>query len=55
MLARKLEQVEPLIDVGREDRIARHPVGKFRVVEWRGTSSCARRDGVRALVARHIP
>ena len=35
MLARKLEQVEPLIDVGSEDRIARHPVGKFRVVEWR--------------------
>jgi hypothetical protein len=40
MLARKLEQVEPLVDVGREDRIARHPVGKFRVVEW-----CVRVDG----------
>ena len=35
MLAREVEQVQPLIDVGREDRIARHPVGKFRMVEWR--------------------
>jgi hypothetical protein len=42
MLARKLEQGEPLIYVGREDRIARHPVGKFRVVEW-----CVRVDGRR--------
>ena len=35
MLARKIEQVEPLIDVSREDRIARHPVGEFRMVERR--------------------
>jgi hypothetical protein len=35
MLARKVEQVEPLIDVGREDRIAWHPVGEFRMVERR--------------------
>ena len=35
MLARKIEQVEPLIDVGSEDRIARHPVGEVRTVERR--------------------
>jgi hypothetical protein len=35
MLARKVEQAEPLIDVGREDRIAWHPVGQFRMVERR--------------------
>ena len=35
MLARKVEHVEPLIDVGREDRIPRHPVGEFRMIERR--------------------
>ena len=35
MLARKIEQVQPLIDVSREDWIARHPVGEFRMVERR--------------------
>jgi hypothetical protein len=35
MLVRKIEPVEPLIDVSREDRIARHPVGEFRMVERR--------------------
>jgi hypothetical protein len=34
-LAREIEQVPPLIDVSREDRIARHPVGEFRMVERR--------------------
>jgi hypothetical protein len=33
MDARKVEQVEPLIDVGDEDRIAWHPVGEFGMVE----------------------
>ena len=35
MLAREIEQVEPLIDIRREDRIARHPVGELRVIERR--------------------
>ena len=35
MLAREVEQVEPLVDVRREDWIAWHPVGKFRMVERR--------------------
>ncbi len=35
MLARKIEQVQPLVDVGREDRITRHPIGEFRMVERR--------------------
>jgi hypothetical protein len=43
MLARKVEQVEPLIDVRREDWIAWHPVGEFRMVERR-----VRMDGAQA-------
>ena len=35
MFARKVEKVQPLIDVGREDRIARYPIGEFRMVERR--------------------
>ena len=35
MLARKIEQVEPLIDVGREERVAWHPVGELRMIERR--------------------
>src|SRR5580693_7956075 len=42
MLAREIEQVQPLIDISREDRIARHPVGEFRMVERR-----VRMDGQR--------
>src|SRR5271170_3305684 len=34
-LAREIEQVQPLVDVSHEDRIARHPVGEFRTVEGR--------------------
>ena len=35
MLARKVAQVEPLVDVSCEDRNARHPVSEFRMVERR--------------------
>jgi hypothetical protein len=34
-LAREIEQAQPLIDTSREDRIARYPVGEFRMVERR--------------------
>jgi hypothetical protein len=35
MLAREIEQAQPLINVSREDRLARHPVGELRMVERR--------------------
>jgi hypothetical protein len=34
-LSRQIEQVRPLIDVSRGNRIARHPIGELRMVEWR--------------------
>lgn len=42
MLAREIEQVQLLIDVSREDWIARHPVGEFRMVERRVRMNGAR-------------
>jgi hypothetical protein len=35
MLAREFEQVQPLVAVSREDRIARHPIGEFQMIELR--------------------
>jgi hypothetical protein len=34
-LSRQIEQVRPLIDLSRGNRIARHPIGELRMVEWR--------------------
>ena len=33
MHASKVEQAQPLIDIGDKDHVARHPVGKLRMVE----------------------
>ena len=46
MLAREIEQVQPLIDIGREDWIARHPVGEFRMVERRVRMDRAQEPGM---------
>src|ERR1700677_1949383 len=45
-LAREIEQVQPLVDVSREDRIARHPVGEFRMIERRFGMNRAENSGM---------